>query len=180
MKLNFARISSTLLALLGMTLPAMLRADCLPSAPNGYYVPYSLVTLKNYTSGNQFASYSTGTLQASSHSVGFFEFVETLSSTRNQQLFSDRFDTKGCDGIICTYQPFAVDRADQLGVSISRTTLLGHPGAINGTFTLESWGNATESFTGTCDATTGSLTGTLNGNTFVVVTFGTPYSNIIQ
>jgi len=176
MKSTMFRISSSVLALIGMAIPPMLRADCLPSGPNGYIVPFSLVTLKNFNSGGEFASYSNGTLTISSKSGQYFSEVETLSGADYGQLFSDRYDYEKCEGLSCNEQPFAVDQADRLGVSISRNTVLGRVGPIEVTFTLESWGNNTESFVGSCDATTGSLTGTLNGNTNVLTSFGTPYN----
>lgn len=156
-----------------MLLPTFLHAECIPSGPIGYVVPFSLVTSKN----NQHVSYATGSLAISDSST-LFESSTTLSATEIPQLFSDRFVPLNCHaGELCgsPVQPFDINQADHLGVTITETTRSLPPGTtIQVTFTLESWGNGTQSFTGSCDASTGELYGTFDGNTFAVITFGTP------
>jgi hypothetical protein len=164
-------------AALVMLLPSFLNATCIPSAPAGYTVPFSLVTLKN----NQHASYASGVLTISdAHNL--FESFTTLSATKVPQLFSDRFVPVTCrPGALCGPgdQPFDINQADQLGVTITETSR-GIPVSttINVTLTLESWGNGTGTFSGTCDASTGELYGTYSDDNFVVITFGTPEAPI--
>jgi hypothetical protein len=159
-------------AALVLLLPTFLHATCLPSAPTGYTVPFSLVTLKN----NQHASYASGLLTISDSNNLSEE--KTLSATHIPQLFSDRFVPVTCrPGALCGSgdQPFDIKQADQLGVTITESTRNFPPvTTIKVTFTLESWGNGTQSFTGSCDASTGELYGTFDGNNFAVITFGTP------
>ncbi|MGI8992582.1 MAG: hypothetical protein ACR2I2_23745 [Bryobacteraceae bacterium] len=89
MKNTLVRITLSLFTLFGLSGPGLLRADCVPTAPVGYTVPFSMVTLKNFSSGgSQYASYTTGSLTYTSHSRFFVG--TTLSSTGSQQLFSDR------------------------------------------------------------------------------------------
>jgi hypothetical protein len=150
-----------------------LRANCLPSAQDGYAVPFMLMMLENFNSGNQHASYSNGLLTFSSRVVVFPIGITTLSSTGNQELFSYEVY---CQGLANSCQPFWVGQAyNQLGVSISQQhSITGQVFPIQVTF------NGIQSFVGSCDATTGSLTGTLNGNTNVVITLGTPYNPATQ
>jgi hypothetical protein len=164
-------------AALVMLLPNFLNATCIPSAPAGYTVPFSMVTLKN----NQHAYYATGLLTISVSNDPYEQFT-TLSATEIPELFSDRFVPVTCrPGALCGPgdQPFDINQADKLGVTITETALrLSSPATINVTFTLESWGNGTESFSGSCDATTGELYGTFDGVNFAVIAFGTPEAPI--
>jgi hypothetical protein len=160
-----------------MLLPTFLKADCVPSAPTGYTVPFKLVTMKNFT-GTAYASYTAGSLEISDYS-GILDFGTTLSATHLSQLFSGRTAPfcPGNSGICLNEQPFDIYQADQLGVSVNDSNVISSKGvtnSINVTLTLESWGNGTESFTGTCDAKTGELYGTFDDNTFAVMSFGTP------
>lgn len=155
-------------------LPTFLQADCIPSSPSGYTVPFKLVTLKQ----DHYASYATGTLTIS-ESSGVLDWNTTLSATHVPQLFSERFipSCPGSSGICLNQQPFDIYQADQLGVSIDKATVVGPKGettSINVTFTLESWGNGKESFAASCNASTGELYGTFDSNTFAVISFGTP------
>ncbi len=74
-------------------------------------------------------------------------------------------------------QPFNIDKADNLGISLSDgENLLVYPPAgeqISVTFTLESWGNAKETYSGNCNATSGELYLTTSEHMYVI-TFGTP------
>ncbi len=150
-------------------LPTFLRADCIPSGATGDLVPFTLVELKN----NGVANYATGSLTLSNSGVSALDWSTTLSGTQIPQLFSDRtatYNPPGCPSPCLTKvsQPFNVFQADQLGVNVTEFTT-----SINVTLTLESWGNGTQSFTGTC-AATGELYGTFDSETFLVFRFGTP------
>jgi len=162
-------------AVLLAQLPALLRADCIPSAPTGDTVPFTMVTLKN----NRVASYSTGSLTISDSSSPYsVDRSRTLSATRIPQLFSDRTACVG-GGLCLTKQPFDISQPDQLGVSVIEATTLTLSGlttSISVTLTLESWGNAKISFTGTCNAA-GELHGAFDSNTSAVFAFGTPVSS---
>jgi hypothetical protein len=170
----------SLFTLFGVAMPSLLGAECIPTAPVGYTVPFSMVTLKNFSSGgSQYASYTTGRLNYTSHS--YFFAGTTLSSTGNQQLFSDRTFPIDCGTFFCSQQPFNLNNADQLGVSISDGSVLTFPvkpASISVTFTLESWGNGKISSTATCDATSGELYIT-SPTTMYVMTFGTPEPPVI-
>lgn len=115
----------------------------MPTAPAGYTVPYSMVSLKNFSSGgSQYAAYTTSRLTYTSLST-FFSGT-TLSGSGGRQLFSDRTFSIDCGPLFCSQQPFNLNAADQLGVAISDGALLAipyHPPSINVTFTLQSWGN---------------------------------------
>jgi hypothetical protein len=179
MKKTLIRIPLSLFTLFGLTVPGLLRADCVPTAPVGYTVPFSMVSLKNFSSGgSQYASYTTGALTYTAHSVFFLG--TTLSSSGNQQLFSDRTLLLNCSPF-CQNQPFSIDNADLLGVAISDGSFLSfpvRPASISVTFTLQSWGNGTETFTAACDATSGELSIT-SGSGMYLMTFGTPQRPII-
>ena len=155
-------------------LPTLLRADCIPSAPTGDTVPFTMVTLKN----NLVASYATGSLKISDSSTPYsVDRSTTLSATQIPQMFSDRTACVG-GGLCLTKQPFDISRPDQLGVSIVEATTLTLSGlttSISVTLTLESWGNAKISFTGTCNAA-GELYGHYDSNTSALFAFGTPVS----
>jgi hypothetical protein len=174
MNINFLK-SLSLLPVFAMS-SGMLSADCLPSAPSGYTAPFTMVTLKNYAT-NQYASYAHG-LFTTSDNTSLFVRSETYSSSGATQLFSDRGFDENCSGLICTYQPFDANKADSLGVSITKTSYAitgsGSGPTYSGTLTLESWGNTKINFTLTCDATTGILYGRLGGDSHVVITIGTP------
>jgi hypothetical protein len=159
-------------------LPTLLRADCIPTGATGDLVPFTLVTLKN----NRVASYATGSLTISNSDViSSIDQSRTLSGKQIPQLFSDRtaeYDP-GCTGICLGQQaqPFNIFQADQLGVNVTESSIFklgtGTTTSIEVTLTLESWGNAKQTFAGTCTAT-GELYGTFDSNTFEVIAFGTP------
>ena len=139
-----------------------------------------MVSLKTFSSGgSQYASYTTGSLTYTAHSF-FFSGI-TLSSTGNQQLFSDRTFKIDCGPLFCSNQPFSINNADQLGVAISDGSVLTfpiQPASISVTFTLESWGNAQSTSTATCDATSGELYITTPSNMYLI-TLGTPQPPVI-
>lgn len=170
----------SLATILGVALPGLVNANCVPSAPVGYTVPFSLVSLKTFASGgSQYASYTSGRLAYTAHSSFFLG--ATLSSTNNQQLFSDRTFNVDCGPLFCGQQPFNVNNADRLGVAISDGEFLifpTKPATISVTFTLESWGNSQATYTGTCDATSGELFITSAQDAYLM-TFGTPQPPVI-
>jgi hypothetical protein len=139
-----------------------------------------MVSLKTFSSGgSQYASYTTGTLAYTAHS--FFFTGTTLSSTGNQQLFSDRTFKIDCGPLFCSNQPFNLNAADKLGVAISDGSFLSfpiQPASISVTFTLESWGNAQSTAVATCDATSGELHISTPTNAYLI-TFGTPQPPVI-
>jgi hypothetical protein len=174
------RMVVSLFALFSVAVPGLFGAECIPTAPVGYTVPFSMVTLKNFSSGgSQYASYTTGHLTYTSHSWLFLG--TTLSSTGNQQLFSDRTFKIDCGPLFCSNQPFNINNADQLGVAISDGSFLTFPvkpASISVTFTLESWGNTQSTSTATCDATSGELYITSPSNGYLI-TLGTPEPPVI-
>jgi hypothetical protein len=179
MKKTLVRIPLSLLTLLGLITPGLLSAACIPSAPVGYTVPFTMVTLKNFSSGgSEYVSYTTGRLTYTSHNY-FFSGI-TLASTGNQQLFSDRTFQIHCSPF-CENQPFNINNADLLGVSISDGSILTFPvkpATISVTFTLQSWGNGQGTATATCDATSGELYITSSAQ-MDLMTFGTPEPPVI-
>jgi hypothetical protein len=170
----------SLFTLFGAVVPASWGATCIPPAPVGYTLPFSMVSLKTFASGgSQYASYTTGSLTYTAHN--FFFVGTTLSSTNNQQLFSDRTFKIDCGPLFCSNQPFNLNAADKLGVAISDGSILTfpiQPASISVTFTLESWGNAQSTATASCDATSGELYITTPTNMFLI-TFGTPAPPVI-
>ena len=168
---KFTRVLLYLLTPAGLMTPNSLRADCVPSAPNGYTVPFTMTTLKNYAMGEASATYATGWLTANNSS--FIEVGIGWSGTNIPQLFSNRYVQAGC-GLFSCSQPFDISQADKLGVSIfDGYSLFSPQHAIKVTLTFESQGNA-QTFPGACDATTGELYGAGGGNTFVTIAFGAP------
>ncbi len=174
---NTFKLTLSLLTIMGMTGPQVFAASCLPSAANGASVPFTMVTQQNYAGGSPYVSYVTGGLIASSSSSFFFHST-TFANSGIPQLFSNRYATPACGSQFCfATQPFDINQADQLGVSIveSSSVFTNPPStSITVTLTLQSWGNGKESFAATCDATTGMLYGDLAGNTHVSIALGTP------
>ena len=162
------------LTLFSIALPGLLNADCLPSAPTGYTVPFSLVTLKDFSSsGNQYASWVKGSLTITNTNTLFYSGI-MLASSGNQQFFSDR-TAAVCAGCF-ERQPFDIHQTDQLGVSIARGYSVLNPannGVIVLTLTLQSWGNTKETATATCDPTSGELYYTSSSGSGLI-TLGTP------
>jgi hypothetical protein len=168
--------SLSLITVLGMGAQGLLKAaDCLPSAPNGWYAFFTMVTLKNYASGNPYASYAGGSFGISNS--GSFPFQsESYSSIGDTQLFSNRGTYEGC--FLC-WQPFDINQADSsLGVAVTKSTFFtiqqGVVTSYSGTLTGSVYGKIT--FPLTCDATTGILHGNVDSYTHVAITTGTPQS----
>ena len=190
MRTTFVRNPLPLITLFGVTLPALGHADCIPTAPvePAHSVDFTMVSLSKYRNGSSLASYTTGTLDYTSHS--FLFRGTTLAGTDARQWFSDRtfeicFDAQGQPELcgpqqFASHQSFNVNAPDNLGISISDgyNIEIGRP-AIDVTFTLESWGNGQIHLTGTCDATSDELYLTSSTGMYLM-TFGTPYSTGIK
>jgi len=141
---------------------APIKADCLPSAPNGWMIPFTMSTHQT----NGVVSYTTGTLYSN-----FYFGIYSLSGDNFAQLFSDRFVP--CGQYCFPTQPFNENAADRVGVQISENFFI-QPVTPNVTLTLDTWGHAKLSFQGHCDSSTNLLYGSVSNNTMVVISFGTP------
>ena len=112
-------------------------------------------------------SYTTGTLTSS-----FFFGTAYFTATKNRQLFSDRL--ANCGQWCFPYQPFDYAKADSIGVQIAQNFFMSPP-SKSVTLTLNSWGGGRLSFDARCDPDTNLLYGSLNRDTMLVISFGTPY-----
>jgi hypothetical protein len=152
--------------LMSALLAAPIYADCLPSVPDGWHVPYYMSTHNVITNA---VGYSTGSLVNSSATVPF------ISGDDFPQLFSDRVTTCSPEPSFLCSQPFNAYAADHVGVTITRPAVRGTLNTtISVTLTLDTWGNTKYTFPAVCDATTGLLYGSLNNNTMAVFSFGAP------
>jgi hypothetical protein len=163
--LSRALFSPALIIVTGLIVaPATMQADCMPSGV-GTHVPFTMVTTNAASSdpqGHKVVSYTAGVLT----NVGYPGGVgyQTNAST---QLFNDRY-------AYASLQPFDIHQPDSISLTIQKGYLQsGTP--IYVWLKLNSWGNATFSFTGHCDASTNLLYGSFNNDTMVVIGFGTPY-----
>jgi hypothetical protein len=160
--------------LAALTSPAMVHADCIPTAPVGYTVPFRMVSLENFRAGsNPIATYADGGLKYTAHETILFRGT-TLSGTDNQQLFNTRTYCRGtfleCSNVQFQ-QPFDIDQSGSLSLSISDgENLLEFP--PSGAQILVTFNNK-QFYNGTCDATSGNLYFS-GGDYTYVVTFGTP------
>jgi hypothetical protein len=173
-KNSFVRNPLSVITLAALTLPVLGHADCVPTAPVGYSVPFHMVSLESFSGGsNPPASYSDGVLTYTAHSDFLFHGT-TLASTNNQRLFSNRTYCRGkfleCD-IPQYIQPFDIDQAGNIGVSISDGAFIdvfpSRGDELVVTF------NGKNSYTGTCDATSGELY-MADSDHMYVIAFGTP------
>jgi hypothetical protein len=131
---------------------------------------------------NQFAQWvglSAEILRFPTPTVG--QLTQKHFSAGNSQLFDVRM-AKLYDQCLAT-QPFDINQADKLGLTLTKTTYTGilpPPGVPNpsyiATMILESWGGGRYTFQLTCDATTGILHGTVNGDTHVAIAVGQAFS----
>jgi hypothetical protein len=148
-------------------------ADCLPSVPNGWRIPFTMSTHNDATNE---VTYSTGTLTDTGPT---FVTPAILSGDGFPELFSDRY-VPSCTNCFVS-QPFNVAQANRVGLSITRTIeTLGHPSVIGITLTFDSLGDAKVTFAGACDATTSLLYGSYYNNTMAVISFGAPFNPEIQ
>lgn len=149
------------------------------SIGSGVAVPVAVTTNQ---SGCE-VSYATGALgYVAGHHVGPFFMPERLTTSTAsglEYLFSDRhsdLQEPAGSGPFAHSNPFSVDRADKLGLSLSAGFLGGGPPSAK--FTLLSWGNGT--FTVALADGPGVLTGAGAGvgagspQAFYVISFGTP------
>jgi hypothetical protein len=172
MKKSFVRNPLSVMTLAALTLPLLAHADCVPTAPVGYSVPFRMVSLETFKGSTEApASYSDGELTYAAPSPLFRGTV--LGSTKNQQLFSNRTYCRGkfLDCSLPEYiQPFDIDQAGQIGVSISDGGFIDvfPPRGDEIIVTL----NKT-TYTGTCDATAGELY-VADSDHMYLITFGTP------
>jgi hypothetical protein len=144
-------------------------ANCVPSVPTGWIVPFSISTMNK---ANAVATYTSGELFSSINGT-----TAILSNEDNNQLFSDRIGSCSNGDNLCE-QPFDVNEADRLGVQIT-----SKGSAVTVTLTLESWGNGTISFAGHCDTLTNLLYGSAtwppnSKNAMFLINFGTPEDDI--
>jgi hypothetical protein len=180
MKNTLVRISLSAMTLLGLAAPGLLAADCFPSASDGSWVQFSMVTLKNFSGGSQYASYVKGTMTASNTNT-WYEKGITLDSGPQKHLFSDRtFPITPWYGTGTPNQPFSLYYPDTIAVTVSNVknpySQPMNPGPIDtsgGAVTLVSYGRTTI-FGVSCNAATGELYGAASSDTFVVITLGTP------
>ena len=182
MKNALIRKPLALVAAASLALPALGMADCIPSEPAltpgviGYDLPFQMVSLESNKAKSPYASYAVGSLDYTAHDIELFD-GKTLSGTGSEQLFSDRTYCRSTGLLDCNPQPFNVDAADKLGIGISdgETLLIIPPSGeqIIVTFTLESWGDAKQSFTAICDATSGTLRFSSATQSYIM-SFGTP------
>jgi hypothetical protein len=172
-KNSFVRNPLSVITLVALTLPGLGHADCVPTAPVGYSVPFRMVSLESFSrSSNPPASYSDGelTYMAPSKFLG----GTVLTSTNNKQLFSDRTYCRG-KFLDCSspeyIQPFDIDQAGKLGISVSDGGFIDvfPPRADELVVTF----NGKDSYSGTCDATAGELY-VADSDHMYVITFGTP------
>jgi hypothetical protein len=175
MKHHFALKPLAAITLAALVSPAMVQADCIPTAPVGYTVPFRMVSLENFRGGsNPTATYVDGGLQYTAHETLLFRGT-TLSGADNQQLFSTRTYCRGTS-LDCNsgafQQPFDIDQAGSLSVSISDgENLLGFPPS-GGTQISVTFNNK-QFYSGVCDATSDNLYFSAGDNMYVM-TFGTP------
>ena|SRR2546426_8776190 len=143
--------------------PMALHADCLPSVPNGWSIPFTMSSHGIH----HVVSDTTGTFTSS-----FFFGTAYFTATKNRQLFSDRL--ANCGQWCFPYQPFDYAKADSIGVQIAQNFFMSPP-SKSVTLTLNSWGGGRLSFDARCDPDTNLLYGSLNRDTMLVISFGTPY-----
>jgi hypothetical protein len=180
MKNAFVQISLSAVTLLGLAAPGVLSADCFPSAGNGYRVPFSMITLKNFNFGSQYASYASGMMDISNTNTWYATGTTLNSEGQVTQLFSDRIFPDQYN----LQQPFNVLFPDAVGVSASNVKStysqpIGGPAPDpgGGSVTLIN-GSRTTIFGVSCNAATGELYGAASADTFVVITFGPPQAPV--
>ena len=173
MRNSFVRNPLSVFTLAALTLPVLGHADCVPTAPVGYSVPFHMVSLESFRgSSGAPASYSDGQLTYMAPSEFFRGTI--VASTNNQQLFSNRTYCRGkfLDCSLPEYiQPFDIDQPGKIGVSVSDGAFIDvFP--PRGDELVVSF-NGKDSYSGTCDSTSGELY-VAESDHMYVITFGTP------
>jgi hypothetical protein len=145
-------------------------AECFPSIPSGYHVPFKMSTHGK----NHVVSYAEGNFYPQS---GYL----IASPYHPKQFFNDRAWAPG-DPLY--EQPFAHDYADYLGVKIEKKlgfySLNGVPQARYVpyvTLRLWSWGGGELTFPVDCTLSSNLLQGSINNDTLVFISLGSPVPN---
>ncbi len=141
------------------TLAGNVKADCVPTAPGGYHVPFTMSAHRN----DGLVSYTTGDLSPSASWFGL------QLSGDGAALFSDRTYLTGT-GWYARPAPFNPAETDGIQLSIVKTLI--SPIVIRVTLTDGSWKG---SFVAQCDSATNLLYGSLDNNTMVAISFGAPW-----
>ena len=163
--------SRALVVVAALVVAPAIHADCLPSAQNGWHIPFYMSTHNDITHA---VSYTKGYLVEYPNRLAYLPSL--LYGDPFPQLFSDRVVPGGPSYGLSTGQPFDIGQADQIGVAITRSLQsVGGPSSISVTLTLDSWGHTKYTFAGACDASTNLLYGSYDNNTMVVISFGAPF-----
>lgn len=147
----------SLLTLISFAAPGLVRADCVPSVPTGTIIPFSVVTLRNFSSGGtEFAGYATGSVTPQT-AIYIGPYLGSVGSP--EMLFSDRTFSLPCKGsgfCIAPQQPFSLSSPDNM-----KLTIVDNHAAPGATSFLEvglsSQSLGTLSGAATCDAASGEL-----------------------
>jgi len=170
---SFVRNPLSVITLAALTLPVLGHADCVPTAPVGYSVPFHMVSLESFSgSSNPSASYSDGQLTYMAHSELFRGTI--VASTNSQQLFSNRTYCRGkfLDCSLPQYiQPFDIDQAGKISVSVSDGAFIDVFPPRGDELVVSFDGK--DSYSGTCNSTSGELY-VADSDHMYVITFGTP------
>jgi hypothetical protein len=146
----------SLLTLISFAAPGLVRADCVPSVPAGTIIPFSVVTLRNYSSGgNEYAGYATGSLTPTATFLG----PELSNVGSPEMLFSDRTFSLPCSGpgvCFAPQQPFSINSPDPMQLTITDNHAVAGRFPIF-TVTVYSPSLGYLSGRGTCDAASGEV-----------------------
>jgi hypothetical protein len=160
-------VAVSMLTLIPGAIKAQTPQSCLPQAPAGWQVPFTMTTHTSQGNNHDLVSYTRGILT----SYGNY-YMSGWKSDHNTQLFSNQFAGSAQDGF--NQQPFAIDKPNYIGLNI----FVNHtawPATIGVTLTLDSWGYGTSSFEGHCDAGSNLLYGTVDNSAMVLISFDQPY-----
>ncbi len=170
MRNSLVRISVSAITLFGLAASGLPAATCFPSGADQSLVPFSMVTLKNFSWGSQYASFVKGTMTLfNSKANGLYSSGVTLNSGPAQQLFSDRAFSLGYG----LDQPFGIIYPDTIYLTASNVK----SNYIRSIYDDPAGGSVTVGSTIiglSCNAATGELYGAVGTDTFVVITFGSP------
>lgn len=166
----------SLLTLISLAAPSLVRADCVPTAPVGYTVPFTMVAQRTYASSGERGNtgYGTGSMTYTEH-LWTFDGT-TLASSGNELLFSqDKMPNNGC--FLCTLQPFYLYDSEALALSVSDGhSFLATTSAVNVALSSPTLGNL--SGVATCDATSGELFFSTSVGVNVI-SFGAPVPPVV-